>query len=306
METMTWNLLEKTTFWIEGIELENVDLKILSETVGKIFNMAPEKEIMVVDVRPGLVVFDVLKQDISPEQVVGKGKEILTIFRSIPGIKISDDAQIHSEGILGLIAAEKDESKEILERSRQITNEIEEKIKKRIIVFASGNELIEGKIKDTNSPYLMQLFKENDFDVKYGGILPDDPDAMVSYLEDALNEGFGYIIITGGTGAEDKDYTARAIDAIASHKAQSYILKFIPGSNYASHYHHVSDGVKITVGVSGITKIIGLPGPHEEIKLISQNLLDGIKNNLNENDLSEIIAAPLRLKWNESFKNHHI
>ena len=306
MENMTWNLLEKTTFWVEGIELQDVDLRILSETVGRIFNMAPEKEIMVVDVRPGLVVFDVLKRDISPQQVIGKGKEILTAFKSIPGVKISYDAQIHSEGILGLIAAEKDESQDILERSRQMTNEIEEKMKKRIIIFASGNELIEGKIKDTNSPYLMQLFEENGFYVKYGGILPDDLEAMVSYLEDALNEGFGYIIITGGTGAEEKDYTARAIDAIAPHKSQSYIMKFTPGSNYASHYHHVGDGVKITVGVAGITKIIGLPGPHEEVRLISQNLLDGIKNNLNENDLSEIIAAPLRLKWNKSFENHHI
>ncbi|MEM3265217.1 MAG: molybdopterin-binding protein [Candidatus Micrarchaeaceae archaeon] len=298
---MQWNLLEKTTFWIEGIELENVDLRVLSSAAGKVFNMEPEKEIIVVDVRPNLLVFDVLKRDISPEQVVGKGKELIDMLKTVPNVTVSKEAQIHSEGILGLIAADENEAHDILQRSNKMATNILEKIQKRVIIFASGSELINGKIKDTNSPYLIDLFKKNGFEAECGGILPDDPDTMVSYLEDALNRGFSYVLITGGTGAEDKDYTSEAISKVSSYKTESYILKFKPESSYASHYHHKGDGVKITIGVSGITKIIGLPGPHEEIEMISNNLMEGIKNGINEADLAELIAAPLRQKWNSVF-----
>ncbi len=123
---------------------------------------------------------------------------------------------------------------------------------------------------------------------------------MSEYLNNALNEGFGTIIVTGGTGAEDKDFTVEAIKKLDPEASTPYILRFHPGTH--RHYH---DGVKIAVGEVGITKIIALPGPHEEVELISELLINGVKNRLNKYTFSQILASPLRKKWESITKRRY-
>lgn len=288
---LRWNLLEKTTFWIEGIDLQGVNLEIVSNAAAEVLGLN-KKDIMVVDVRPGLISFDVLKRDISPGSVVGKGKRLINHLKNIQGVEIKNSATIHSDGILGLIAMESEETNKFLTKSFNMANEVSEKVSKRILVFASGTEISNGNVLDTNSTYLIDVFNKEGFSAQYGGILPDDAEYMTECMDDALNEGFGTIVITGGTGAEDKDFTIEAIKKLDPNASISYILRFTPDG-----FRHYQDGVKIAIGEVGITRIVALPGPHDEVKLISEVLINGVRKGLDKYSFSKMIAIPLRKKW---------
>ena len=73
---MEWNLLEKTTFWVEGAELDSANLDDTAAAAAEALGFDPG-EIMVVDVQPGIIAFDVLKKNIPAESVAGKAREIL-------------------------------------------------------------------------------------------------------------------------------------------------------------------------------------------------------------------------------------
>lgn len=194
---MEWDLLEKTTFWIDNINLENANLDEIARVAAEALSMTT-KEIMVVDVRPGLLAFDIMKRKVEAESVIGKEKDILFRLSQIDGIQIGENASVHSEGILGLIALDSDKAKDVLEKSAGLTNQIKEAVSKRAKVFASGTEVITGKIEDTNSPYIIKSLEKEGYKVTFGGILKDDVLAAADRIEEALEEGYGLIITTGG------------------------------------------------------------------------------------------------------------
>ena len=55
---MSMNLLEKTELWINHITLNDVNLTELADTVAGVLGL-PKGEVMVVDVRPQHITFDV-------------------------------------------------------------------------------------------------------------------------------------------------------------------------------------------------------------------------------------------------------
>ncbi|MBC7239019.1 MAG: competence/damage-inducible protein A, partial [Chloroflexi bacterium] len=252
---MKWDLLEKTTFWVEGIELSNVNLEDLSREAGFVFGFKPG-EVIVVDVRPGLVVFDVLKKEVLAEAIVGKERELLKRLGSISGVTLAPEAKVHSEGILGLIALDEEEASDVIARSAQMASEIISNVSMRALVFASGSELISGKIRDLNSPYIISLLEDLGFSVRFGGVLEDDVRSVVSRLNDAISKGFGLIVITGGVGAEDKDCNIEAILRLDPKAHTPWILKF-----EVDKKRHHKEGVRIAVGRLGLTRLIALPGP---------------------------------------------
>ena len=288
---MEWNLLEKTTFWVEGAELKTANLDDTAAAAAKALGLAPG-EVMVVDVQPGFIAFDVLKRDIAAESVAGKSGEIISVLSEVPGITLHEGASVHSEGVLGLIALDPQVAKEVLSRSARIGEQVVEAVLKRVCVFASGAEVIAGNIEDTNSPYLVRTITEAGFKAEFGGIIEDNTSAAVSTLESALMRGFGLIVTTGGVGAENKDHSIEAILKLDPLAATPWILKFTPDMK-----RHHKEGVRIAVGRVGICRIVALPGPHAEVCLGSRALLDGIKVGLNDGDLAESIASAIRQRW---------
>lgn len=293
---MEWDLLEKTTFWIEGIELCGADLKQVGRAASEALGLS-DQEVMVVDVRPGIVAFDILRRKIQAESVIGKEKAILKKLEHVPGVKINKEAKIHSEGVLGLIALETGEAKKVLSDSARMASEIIQNVRNRAIVFASGSEVLTGKIRDTNSSYLIEALIKRGFKAEYGGILEDDVNSVANKLEETIEKGYGIIITTGGVGAEDKDCNIEAILRIDPKAHTPWILKFKPDNK-----RHYKEGVRIAVGRSGITRMIALPGPHEEVKIATQALLDGLSQNLDDAILSEKIADVLRERWKKHMK----
>ena len=134
----------------------------------------------------------------------------------------------------------------MLERTEQLQEQIAQRLAKRAKVFPTGAEVISGQIKDTNTPFLVQELKSLGFTVATSPALPDQMSRIVHSLRDAVEEGYGLIITTGGVGAEGKDQSVEALLALDPDAATPYVLKFTKGQG-----RHAKDGVRLGVGPFG-------------------------------------------------------
>ena len=133
-----------------------------------------------------------------------------------------------------------------------------------------------------------------------GKPISDDLSEVVETLSDALNRGFGLIVTSGGVGAEDKDHTVEGIQRIDPEAAVPYVVKFQKGSG-----RHVKDGVRIGVGSEGLTTMVSLPGPHDEVELAVPILLRGLAENWDKSSLANRLASVLAEKWRQKRPLHH-
>lgn len=287
---MGLNLLEKTELWINQIYLSNANLTLIAKTVADVLNIDSSK-VLVVDVRDEHITLDILEKEIPTENIIGKEREILDAVSKIDGVTLTDNSCIHSNGILGLICLEGQNSAEITKNVNNMVNEMKDRISKRAIVFPTGFELKQNLIEDTNTPYLKELLEQNGYKVKVGDVIEDDIDDMVYKLSDAVSQGFGLIITTGGVGAEDKDKTVESILEIDSEASTPYIVKFKQGTG-----RHVKDGVRIAVGTVGLSMLVSFPGPNDEVRLASEVLIDALKNNYDKETTARKIAEVLAKK----------
>ncbi len=288
---MEWDLLEKTTFWVEGAELEGANLDDVAKAAAHALSL-DGREVMVVDVQPGVVAFDVLRRNISAETVAGKSKQVLENMAGVAGVTLSPKASVHSEGVLGLIALDPDSARQVVSRSAEIGRTVEDAVRKRACIFATGSEVISGKIEDTNSPYLVRELTQAGFQVKFGGIIDDSTSAAASALESALMRGFGLIVTTGGVGAESKDHSIEAVKKLDPGASTPWILRFTPDMK-----RHHKEGVRIALGRVGISRILALPGPHAEVRVGCAALIAGMEKGLNDAELSEAVASAIRERW---------
>lgn len=297
---MEWDLLEKTTFWVDGAQLDGVDLGVLAAAAASALGLRAQ-EVMVVDVHNGIVAFDILRRKVAAESVAGKSGEILRRLAGVPGVTLSDDSSVHSEGVLGLIALDPEAAQKVISRSEEMGAAVADAVSRRACVFASGSEVIAGNIEDTNSPYLINVLLKAGFRAEFGGVIQDDTTAAVNRLEDALMKGFGLVVTTGGVGAEDKDHSVEAVLRLDPAAHTPWILKFTPDMR-----RHHKEGVRIAVGRVGIARIVTLPGPHAEVREGCRALLAGLSSGLDDAALAECVASAIRERWlNHMGKEEH-
>ena len=287
------NLLRKTELWIEGVHLENASLEEIARVIAEALELDKE-EVLVVDVREEHLVLDILCSVVRASQIMGKASEILSRLAAIPGVFVSERTTIHSEGALGWVVLDPEESKRTIEKSALMIAEIRQKVAKRAIVFSTGTEVATGMITDTNFPLIEARLKERGYSVKYGGILPDEMTTIAYRLERAVDEGYGLIITTGGVGAEDKDCTVEALLRVDPQAQTPYILKFEVGTG-----RHVKDGVRIGMGKAGLSRLVALPGPTREVSIAIERLLEALDNGWDEGQTAEHIASGLRGRWKD-------
>jgi hypothetical protein len=274
-------LFEKTEIWVMPIQITDVNLGLIAETFAEVLHLE-KREIMVVDVREDLVTLDILKKSIKAEDIIGKKDALLKALASIPGVNLTPETGIHSDGILGLIDIENQEmAGEILGGMERMRSEISERIRKRAIVFPSGFEVQRGMIQDTNSPYIRNRLSQEGYSVTIGDILADDMGDIVPALRRALSDGYGLIITTGGVGAEDKDRMVEALLRLDPGAATPYIIHYEKGKG-----RHEKDGVKIGVAYLHPSFLIALPGPHEEVKAGMEIIVAGLKRGLGKEELA--------------------
>ena len=296
---MGLNLLEKTELWVNEITLDGTNLTDLANAVAHAMGMQ-DGEVLVVDVRPRHITFDILARDIPQENILGKETAILDAIRAVPGVTLYPETYLHSNGILGQICAGVENEEAMLQQVAKITDDLRRNVAHRAIIFPTGFELQQGLIEDTNTPYLKSLLEQEGYKVTVGEIMADDLADIVDKLEDALNRGFGLIITTGGVGAEDKDHSVEGICAIDREAATPYIVKYQKGTG-----RHVKDGVRIGVGTEGLSMMISLPGPHDEVELAAPVLLTGLREQWSKETLANRLADVLAEKWKRKNAHHH-
>jgi molybdenum cofactor synthesis domain-containing protein len=289
-------LFEKTEIWIRPIQIKDVNLGVIAERVADVLRLK-KTEVMVVDVREDLVTLDIMKKAVRAEDIIGKKEAILLALTAVPGVTITPETTIHSEGILGLIDIEdKKVAEEIFKRMEQMGREISDRIRKRAIVFPSGFEIKKGMVQDTNSPYIRARLTEEGYNVTLGEVLEDDLERIVSALRKAVAEGFGLIMTTGGVGAENKDWTIEALLKLDPDASTPYIIHYEKGTG-----RHVKDGVRIGIAYVKPSFIISLPGPHDEVKIGIEVVIGGLKKGLNKEELAQSLFE----KYIQVLRNIH-
>jgi molybdenum cofactor synthesis domain-containing protein len=291
------NLLEKTELWIRPISLENADLSEIARTVADTLGMEPG-EVLVTDVQNGHVTLDILKQTVDPHLMVGRQDELLNRLARLPGVRLTERTSIHSNGMLGWIAFDREESQEALARSEKMVEEIRLNLSRRAVVFSTGQEVQTGQIRDTNTPCIAEILEAEGYLVKRGPTLKDDMLLIAGTLRQAVyDDANALIITTGGVGAEDKDHTVEAVLSLDPEAAAPYICRFEKGTG-----RHAKAGVRIAVGRVDDSLIVALPGPNDEVRLSMDVLVTELKSGPDKYALAEAIAARLRENLREKMK----
>jgi len=292
---MKLSLLGKTELWIKGIRLEQADLSRIAAVISDILKLE-SKDVFVTDASDDHITLDILRSEVEAENLYGKKREMFRRLAEIPGVRITSETTLHSEGILGLVSLEEEVAREVIEKSEVIAAEVMDKVQRRCIVFPTGDEVHRGLIKDTNSPYLKDRLESEGFTIAIGMILRDDIDLIFAALNDAVDSGYGLIITTGGVGAESKDRTIEAMIRLDKDMATPYIAKYRKGTG-----RHEKDGVRIGVGRIGPTLLVALPGPNDEVRMSIETLISGLKKGYDKEKLAEEIARTLKGKY---FSDH--
>jgi molybdenum cofactor synthesis domain-containing protein len=294
VETAEFNLLEKTELRIERIELRGANLSEIAELVADVLGLERD-EVLVIDARDDLLALDILRRTVDPYLLVGKQVALLEALGRLPGVTVTPETSLCSEGMLGWIAMDASEAREALDRSSEIAEQIRGRIASRAVVFSTGPEVIRGQIEDTNKPTVARCLEQEGYSVAEGAALKDDVDYIAASLREAVEDlGFGLVITTGGVGAEEKDRTIEALLSIDADAATPYICKFEQGLG-----RHAKDGIRIGVARLQGALIVSLPGPNDEVKIGMKSLVRGLDRNLKKRELAAEIAYGLQVRLRE-------
>lgn len=288
-------LLEKSEVWLRGISLDHANLPGLAHAVADVLSL-PREKVFVTDVRPQLVVLDILVPRVELEDVTGKQAELLDALRAIAGIAVADDASVHSEGILGVIGTPREEVDRYLDDARKLESQIARYASRRVAVVSTGSELLAGEIEDTNFTAIRSAMEAAGFEVEFGGIAGDSETEIAGMVARLSGEGFGVIVTTGGVGAEDKDHTVEALERLDPDIATAVLAQYTRG-----HGRHVKDAVRIAIARLGWSTVFALPGPTHEVRLALPVLIEGLASQTDPRSLVEAIAVPLRA----TLPHHH-
>lgn len=288
---MEYSLLEKTELWVKPVILSEADLDGCGQAAAQALGLKDD-EIMVTDVIGDTLTLDILVPTITAEQIVARKGVLLGLLSEVPGVKILEETDVHSDGVLGLINLDKKTGQEMLDRTRVMSAQIAACIRKRCMVCSTGQEVLAGQIKDTNTPYLMGQLEHKGYQVARGPTLQDDVGIISRTMREAAEDGYGVLIMTGGIGAEEKDQTLTALERVDPQAGMPEILKFKEGQG-----RHHRDGVRIGVGILEPTLIICLPGPHDEVQLVWPVLSEGLEQGWDKETLAEALANVLRRKF---------
>ncbi|MBN1857348.1 MAG: competence/damage-inducible protein A [Dehalococcoidia bacterium] len=285
---MDINMIGKTELWIQSIRLHEANLSDIAGVVSEVFELSPQ-EVLVVDAGPTHVTLDILRQTMELHQFTAKESLLLSRLSKLPGVTIDAETAIHSEGILEMISLDPDLKEDVTAKAATVGKQMEEAFLKRVRVFPTGAEVLSRVIEDTNSPYIKEALETQGYRVTVGDILPDNVVAISNALEEALYEGYGLIITTGGVGAEGKDQTVEATLRLDATAATPWVVK------YEQTGRHVKPGVRIGVGQIGKALIVNLPGPHDEvadcIPVLVSTLAQGARD---KTVLAENLSAKLK------------
>jgi molybdenum cofactor synthesis domain-containing protein len=81
---------------------------------------------------------------------------------------------------------------------------------KTAAIIIIGNEILSGKVKDTNSSYLASELRALGVDLRRISVIPDDIDAIGNEVS-SCSESYDYVFTSGGVGPTHDDVTMEGI-----------------------------------------------------------------------------------------------
>ena len=287
---MEVKLLGKTEVWVQDIKLQGANLSDIGIAVAKVLSLKAD-EVFVVDASSNHITLDILRSTLNVEQFIGKEKELLSRLLEIEGVEVTEKTSIHSDGILEMIILDKELTEEVASKVKLMSSQIERAFLNRVKVFPTGSEVINGAIKDTNSPLIKQEFEKRGYEVSIGEPIPDEETTIANITENAIYQGYGIVITTGGVGAEEKDKTIEATERLDPTAAVRWIVK------YQKTGRHIKEGVRIGVGKVGKALIVNLPGPTDEVKNCLEVILDEMETRCYDKEtIASLLASKLKIK----------
>ena len=79
-------------------------------------------------------------------------------------------------------------------------------------ILVIGNEILSGKVVDTNSPYLCRELRALGVDVERIVTIPDAIDVIAEHVR-IMSEGFDFVLTSGGIGPTHDDLTVEGVAA---------------------------------------------------------------------------------------------
>jgi molybdenum cofactor synthesis domain-containing protein len=296
----TWDTLEKTEIRVERVGVAGANLTELAAAVASTLGL-PKDDVLVIDARDDLLALDILRRSIDAYQLVGKREAILNAIGGIEGVTVTDETDLCAEGMFGWLAFDEVEGREALDRSREMMREIDARIRKRAVVFPTGNEVVAGQIVDTNTPLICERLEREGYAVDRRPPLRDDRELIEGALRSSvLDEGYGLVVTTGGVGAETKDCTIEALQGVDSQASVPYICRFEKG-----HGRHAKDGVRIGVGRAGTGILVSLPGPNDEVELGLEAAIGALGDDREPVKIANAVAGALRERLSEKMRARH-
>jgi len=154
-------------------------------------------------------------------EYTSRSGDSVRIFRAVrPGENIAQAGSDISAGDLVLRRGRILTAKEIAALAALGCSKLRVYRKPRIAVFSIGRELVRpgqslelGKVYDVNSYSILGMLRELGLSAEFGGILPDDEEAIIRKLEEALRKNDA-VITSGGTSAGLEDLTYRAFEKL--------------------------------------------------------------------------------------------
>ncbi|MCF8475442.1 MAG: hypothetical protein K9G60_00290 [Pseudolabrys sp.] len=301
MAMVEYDMLGKTELSIYGIVLQNAELGRIADVVAEVLSFKRD-DVLVTDVRGEYLVLDILEKGVDASKIVGREKDLLAAVAALPGVSLRPDARTESRGLLSWVSADPELAKEALEGAAGMADNLNERLSRLVTVFATGTEINNGQVKDTNSPAIRERLESNGYSVSLGGTLRDDEHFIAGRIRERAEEGFSLIVTTGGVGAEVKDKTIEALLLLDPDAATPTIVKYELGVGRHVHKNEVRIGVANVLEAT----VVALPGPTDEVILGLGALLKGLAEaDRGKAALAERIATVLRARLQEKVHAHH-
>jgi molybdenum cofactor synthesis domain-containing protein len=296
-----YDLLNKTELSIHGIVLRNADLGKIADAVAVVLGLG-RSDVLVTDVRGEYLVLDILKKGLDASKIVGREKDLLAAVSALSGVSLRPDARTESRGLLSWVAADPAVASEALADVAGMADDLNARLGRTVAVFATGTEINNGQVKDTNSPAIRDKLASEGYAVSFGGTLRDDEHFIAAQISERVEEGFSFVITTGGVGAEVKDKTIEALLQLDPDAATPTIVRY--ELSVGRHVH--KNAVRIGVAEVLDTIVVALPGPTDEVLLGLEALVKGLAEpQRGKAQLAERIATVLRARLQGKVHAHH-
>jgi molybdopterin adenylyltransferase len=147
-----------------------------------------------------------------------------------------------------------------------------------LAVLTASDRCSQGLATDTAGPAVVALLRRQwpqaDIDA---ALVPDDEDAIVTYLEQWSSQGAALIVTTGGTGLSPRDRTPEATRRVLDREAPGIAEAMRAIGADRNPFSWLSRGV---AGLKGATLIVNLPGSQRGAEESLASILPLLKHGL--------------------------